>query len=261
MRPSYFDIHTHINLEAFSGRESEIIEESLQHGVWMINVGVDFGSSQKAIDLAEKHEEGVYATVGLHPIYATESDFDTEAFLGQALSSKVVAIGECGLDYFHVTDPQGVRRQREVFVSQIELANRLKKPLMLHIRSGPAGNAYADCLSLLKKHARVPGNSHFFSGTLDEAKAFLSLGFSLSFTGVVTFTSDYDELVQLPSLDMIMVETDAPYVAPLSVRGKENRPVYVKEVAQRVADIRVESKDEVISSLFNNSCRMFSVCS
>ncbi len=260
MKPSYFDVHSHVNLETFAEREKEVIKEALDSGVWMINVGVDLETSQKAIKLAEGHSEGVYATAGLHPIRASEVPFEEDRFFELASLPKVVAIGECGLDYFHVTDPLGMEKQRQTFVAQIEMANRINKPLMLHIRSGPAGNAYADSISLLKRYARVSGNSHFFSGSLDEAKTFLSMGFTLSFTGVVTFTSDYDELVRLPPIDMIMAETDAPYVAPLLMRGKENRPAYVKEVAEEIARIRVEPDQEVTSALFNNACRMFGVC-
>ncbi len=260
MKPSYFDVHTHVNLKNFIGKEDEVIKEALNAGVWMVNVGTDIETSRKAVALSEGYGKGVYATVGFHPIYIGKEKFEYETFFDTASSPEVVAVGECGLDYFHIRDPHLIKEQKEVFVSQIEIANRLKKPLMLHIRSGPAGNAYADSLELIKLYARVPGNSHFFSGTIDEAKEFLSLGFSLSFTGVVTFASDYDELVRLPPLEMVMAETDAPYVSPLSVRGKENRPVYVREVADRIADIRFEPNEDVIGALFENGCRLFNVC-
>ena len=258
MEPSYFDVHTHLNLDAFKGREDEEIKESLEAGVWMINAGADLETSLKAVELADSYESGVYATAGIHPGGKYGSEFNESDLMDLILSEKVVAVGECGLDYFHITDEEGVRKQREPFLRQIDMANRAKKPLMLHLRNGPGGNAYRDAISMLKE-ARFGGNAHFFSGSRDDAKELLSLGFTLSFTGVVTFTDSYDDLVRFPPLDMVMSETDAPYVAPLSVRGKENRPVYVKEIAQRIAEIRPEEDEMVLSALVENARRVFGV--
>lgn len=258
MNPSYFDVHTHLNLDTFKGRESDMVNESLKEGVWMINVGADLETSFKAVELANNYESGVYATTGIHPGGKYSSDFNEFDFMSLVLSECVVAVGECGLDYFHINDDEGIRKQKELFLHQIDMANRAEKPLMLHLRNGPGGNAYSDAVSILKDF-RFGGNAHFFSGSIFDAKELLSLGFTLSFTGVVTFTDGYDDLVRFPPLDMIMSETDAPYVAPLSVRGKENRPVYVKETAQRIAEIRPEENERVLSALVGNARRVFNV--
>lgn len=259
MLPSYFDIHSHINIDVFQGREKSVIEEALKEKIWMINVGIDIKTSKKAIDLSESYKEGVYATIGIHPLNISDTDFEEDRFLDLGFNSNVVAVGECGLDYLHDSDLDVLKKQRELLVKQIELANKIKKPLMLHVRNGKGGNAYADTISLLKEYSNVSGNLHFFSGTTEDAKQLLSLGFTLSFTGVVTFVSDYNDLVRYPPLDMIMSETDSPYVAPKSVRGKENKPLYIKEIAQKIAEIRPEKESQVISALSKNPMRFFNI--
>lgn len=258
MKPKYFDVHTHVNLKSFKKRESEIIKQSLKEDVWLINVGTDNETSLKAGLIAKKYIDGVYATVGFHPNNVLKKEMDIEDIFSLSTSDKVVAIGECGLDYFYTDDKKVISMQREVFDRQIEIANKTKKPLMLHIRDGSTVSAYVDAISMLKKRSLFGGNVHFFSGSLDNARDFLSLGFTLSFTGVVTFV-DYDALVRFPPLDMIMSETDAPYVAPASKRGEENRPVYVKEVAHKIAEIRPEPDGKVLEALVDNACRVFGI--
>ena len=164
---------------------------------------------------------------------------------------KVVGIGECGLDYYRL-DSDSIEKQKEAFIAQIELANEFNKPLMLHIRQ-----AYQDALAILKEHTKVKGNIHFFAGSLEEAKAFIELGFTLSFTGVITFTHDYDEVIKNIPLEMIMSETDAPYVAPVPYRGKRNEPVYVSEVVKRIAEIKNLPESEVAEAIISNARRVY----
>ncbi len=259
MKPKFFDVHTHVNLKPFKEREHEVVERSLEEGVWMINAGTDSETSLKAVLIAENYKEGVYATAGHHPNNVLKKEMDVEKIISVSSSEKVVAIGECGLDYFYTKDEDGIRLQKEVFDRQIEMANMIKKPLMLHLRDGSGGSAYSDAISMLKNRSLFGGNAHFFSGTIDNARELLSLGFTLSFTGVVTFTDSYDEVLCFPPLDMIMSETDAPYVAPASIRGEENQPIYVKEVAKRIAEIRTEPDEEVFEALVNNARRVFGV--
>jgi TatD DNase family protein len=148
-------------------------------------------------------------------------------------------------------------------VQQIELANALNKPLMLHIRSAPKGSgdgeAYRDALELVKSHARVLGDVHFFAGDWDIAKSWLDIGFTLSFTGVLTFTHDYDEVVKNTPLDMLLSETDAPYITPTPHRGKRNEPVYVVEVVKAIASIQGVSTDIVSDQLILNARRVFGI--
>ncbi len=265
----YYDCHTHVNFVAFKDDREETIKRAQEAEVGMIVVGTQFDTSSDAVKVAEEHED-VYAAIGLHPIHSTKSyhdekelgeggkeftsrgeEFDFAAYEKLGQSPKVVAVGECGLDYYRLEEDTK-KKQKETFVQQIELANRLNKPLMLHIR-----NAYEDSLALLKKHAKVKGDVHFFAGDWNIAKQFLDFGFTLSFTGVLTFARDYDETVRNAPLDMLLSETDAPYVTPKPYRGKRNEPAYVVEVVKAIAEIRGEPLEKVREQLATNARRVF----
>lgn len=294
MKPRFFDIHTHLQFEAFKDDKKEVAQRALDDGVWMIQVGTQKDTSLKAIELAENFNDGVYATVGLHPIHTDKSfhdkkelgpsfakategkggflsrgeEFDYEYYKKLAKNEKVVAIGECGLDYFRLSEDSKIK-QKDVFVSQIEFANEIGKPLMLHVRNalhrnGSEASAYSDAFDILKATAKVKGNMHFFAGGWEEAKKFLDIGFTLSFTGVITFTHDYDEVIKNSPLDMIMSETDAPYVAPTLHRGKRNEPAYVQDVVKRIVEIRLSSQgkedyEKVQEALVANAMRVFNI--
>jgi TatD DNase family protein len=275
----FVDAHTHLNLAAFTEDYTDVAKRAHEAGVAMITVGTMRTTSEIAVRMADElREQHVYATVGIHPVHANKSfhdtkelggegkaftskgeDFDYDVYKELAQHERVVAIGECGLDYYRVLEKEAYKKQVEVFEQQIALANELNKPLMLHIRSGEAGNAYQDALGILKRHAKVSGNSHFFAGSLEDAKGFWDMGYSTSFTGVLTFTSDYDELVKAVPKDLIHAETDAPYVAPKPHRGKRNEPVYVIEVVQRMAELRGVSEEEWAAQLWSNAQVMFGV--
>ncbi len=265
----YFDAHTHANFVAYNDDREATILRAQEAGVGMNIVGTQFDTSKEAVALAEKYDN-VYATIGLHPIHTSKSYhdekelgeggkeftsrgevFDMSAYEELAKSGKVIAIGECGLDYYRV-DKSTKDIQVEAFVQQIELANSLNKPLMLHIR-----NAYEDALEVIKAHAKVRGDVHFFAGDWSVAKKFLDIGFTLSFTGVITFTHDYDEVVKNAPLDMLLSETDAPYVSPVPHRGRRNEPAYVVEVVRKIAEIRGEDLEGVREQLFANAKRVF----
>jgi TatD DNase family protein len=172
-----------------------------------------------------------------------------------------VAIGECGLDYYRLEE-KTKKTQIEAFIQQIELANRLQKPLMLHIRDGKhAGgvSAYLDAIEILKAHGKVLGDTHFFAGDWSIAKKFLDIGFTLSFTGVVTFTHDYDEVIRNAPLDMLLSETDAPYVTPVPHRGKRNESAYIPEIVKAIAEIRGENFEKVSEQILANAKRVFGI--
>lgn len=267
----FFDAHTHINFAAYDEDRDAAIERAREAGVGMNVVGTQFDTSASALELARRHDD-VYATIGLHPIHTTKSYHDTEELgeEGKAFTSrgeifesaryeelgrdaKVIAIGECGLDYYRIDEStKGV--QMSAFIEQMELANKLGKPLMLHIR-----NAYDDALEVLKTHARVRGDVHFFAGDWTTAKKFLDLGFTLSFTGVITFARDYDEVIRNAPLDMLLSETDAPYVTPAPHRGKRNESSYVPLVVEKIAEIRQESPEHVAEVLMENARRVFGI--
>lgn len=267
----YFDAHTHVNFAAYNDDREATVARAYDAGVGMNIVGTQFDTSLSAVALAEAHE-GVYATVGLHPIHTTKSHhdeqelgeggkafvsrgevFDTARYEALCASPKTIAIGECGLDYYRV-DESTKDIQTEAFVAQIALANKYQKPLMLHVRQ-----AYDDALVILKAHAKVPGNAHFFAGSWEVAKRFLDMGYTLSFTGVLTFTHDYDEVVRNTPLDMLLSETDAPYVTPTPYRGKRNEPAYVTEVVRAIARIKGVEEDACARQLVENARRVFKI--
>ncbi len=280
MTPKYIDIHSHTNFKAFDEDRSEVIKRALENDTWVINVGTQIDTSRKAVEMTHEYPEGVYAIIGLHPIHTGASYhdvkelgeegkaftsrgevFDMDAYRELLKDPKVVGIGECGLDYYRCT-PETIAKQKEAFIKQIELANEFNKPLMLHIRNNPENtelNAYADSLKILKQHAKVKGDVHFFAGGVEIAKAFVDFGFTISFTGVLTFTHDYDEVVKAIPLDMIMSETDSPYITPVPDRGKRNEPVYVKEVVKKIAEIKGLSEEEVAQKLIQNAKRVFNI--
>ena len=188
-------------------------------------------------------------------------EFNADAYRELLKDPKVVAIGECGLDYYRCTE-ETIAKQKEAFIGQIKLANEFKKPLMLHIRNNPEDtthDAYLDSLELLKEHSEVKGDVHFFAGDLEIAKAFVDFGFTISFTGVLTFTRDYDEVVKAIPLEMIMTETDSPYITPVPYRGKRNEPMHVREVVKRIAEIKGLSEEETAKVLFANAKRVFGI--
>ncbi len=258
--PDFFDIHAHVHFDEYASDKDEVMRRALDAGVWMIQVGVDKETSASACELAQAYDKGVYASVGLHPVYTGPSYssevgevFDRETYKRLAQHPRVVAIGECGLDYFRA-DKAGADLQKKVFEEQIQLACELNKPLILHIRGE---GAYADAYEILKRYPKARGDVHFFAGTWQEAQWFLSIGFTLSFTGVITFARDYDEVVKNTPLEMLIAETDAPYVAPAPYRGKRNEPLYVREVVQKIAEIRGEDPEMVKKALCSNAFRVF----
>ena len=267
----YFDAHTHVNFVAYNDDREATIMRAKGAGVGMNVVGTQLDTSKAAVALAEKYDH-VYATIGLHPIHTSKSYhdvkelgdggkeftsrgevFDLAAYEKLGASKRVIAVGECGLDYFRLEE-NTKEVQKDAFIQQIELANKLEKPLMLHIR-----NAYDDALEVLKSHAKVKGDVHFFAGDWNIAKKFLDFGFTLSFTGVITFTHDYDEVVKNASLDMLLSETDAPYVTPAPHRGKRNESAYTPLIVQKIAEIRGEDFELVAAQLYANAERVFGI--
>ena len=251
----YIDIHGHMNFPEYEADREDVIARAQNAGVAMITVGTGIESSSRAVELARMHEN-MWATVGIHPTDTKESlQFPLLSRL--AHEPQVVAIGECGLDYFHSTlEHRAI--QMEVFEQHIALANEVSKPMMLHVRNGKENrSAYRDVLKLLKGRSKVRGNVHFFVGTKEEAKSFIDLGFTVSFTGVITFAKEYEELVKYIPLDSMLIETDCPYIAPLSVRGKRNEPLYVIEVAKKIAEIKNLSLEEVKTQLIKNTLDLF----
>ena len=279
MTPKLIDVHTHTHFAAYENDAREVIGRALKDNIWVVNVGTQRDTSVGAIKIAEEYDEGVYATIGLHPIHTTKSyhdnkelgggeaakaftsrgeEFDIDIYKKLALHEKVVAIGECGLDYYRL-DEATKEKQAKIFVEQINLANKVEKPLMIHCRA-----AFPDLIKILKANSgklktNNAGITHFFTGTLDDVRELKELGFYFSFGGVITFARDYDEAIKEIGLDRIVLETDAPYVAPEPFRGKRNEPIYVKYVAEKIAEILNEDLESVEKKTTENARQLLSI--
>lgn len=263
---SFIDVHSHLHDKAFDEDRNTLIAEMKAYGLGTITVGTDMKESKAAISLSEKHPH-IFATVGIHPADNVHEKFVPASFTKLAKHPKVVAIGECGLDYFRLQENIDAekKRQKELFIKQIEVAVKVGKPLMLHGRPSKGSmDAYEDMLDILesakKKHGeKLRGNAHFFVGDIDIATRFIDIGFTMSFSGVITFTKDYDDVVRFIPLEMIHAETDSPYATPVPFRGKRNNPMYVQEVAAKIAVLRELPFEEVRNQLLLNAKKMFHI--
>ncbi len=253
--PKYFDIHSHLNSSKYETDLGEVIARLKETDTYTIVIGTDLENSRKAVELAEKYE-GIYASIGIHPVDDPSVSFDAAAFEELVKSPRVVAIGECGMDFFSAQKEQDYDRQAQLFMDQIEFAVKHDKPLMIHGRN--AEKEIVEFLEPLKEQygEKLRGNVHFFAGTPEIAARFFKIGFTVSFTGVITFARDYDEVIRSAPLKMIHAETDAPYVAPVPYRGKRNEPVYVSEVYKKIAEIRGEDPELVRQALVENALSM-----
>ena len=259
----YFDAHCHVQFDAYDEDRDEVLMRMTEAEVGGLVVGVDLPSSKSAVALVQDRSD-LWASIGLHPNHAPEEPFDVDAFRILAKDPKVVAIGECGLDNYRPTDPEGAKaHQRSVFEQHVELALETDKPLMIHSRPTKGTmDAYQDLISILQSYSRVHGDKlrgdiHFFVGGVDEAKVLLELGFTLSFTAVLTFARDYDDVVRYAPLTSILSETDAPYIAPASRRGTRNDPLAARDVIAAIAGIRGEDEESVRATVLANAMRLF----
>lgn len=268
---TYIDTHGHINDKAFDVDRLEIIKDLKRLNIATMIVGTDFEMSQKAIVLANR-EEGRYAIIGQHPHDNHVEEFDYNQYLKWANNENVVAIGECGLDYFwpkEIGDESNERiekdRQKELFKKHIEIARIVDKPIVIHGRpSKEKMDSYLDILDIINSESSKQGNSirgvaHFFAGDIEVAKKFLDIGFNFSFTGVITFASSYNEIIKYIPKDRIMAETDSPYVAPMPHRGKRNEPKYVTLVYKAISNIYEEDFETVRIRLNDNAHKFFSI--
>lgn len=279
MNYSFFDVHSHLHDKAFDADRDEVIKEMKAKGVGTITVGTGLKESRAAVALADAYDH-IFATVGLHPCDNVLEEYDHDAMSELANHEKVVAIGECGLDYHYIetffekeVKEKGLHwnkdaeadRQKLLFEKQIELAVEKDLPLMLHGRpSKGTMNAYEDMLYILERAKEkygdmLRGNAHFFVGDIDIAERFVDLGFTVSFSGVITFANDYDDSVRFVPISMIHAETDSPYATPAPFRGQRNTPLMVQEIVARISVLRQEELEEVRAELLENARRMFGV--
>lgn len=258
----YLDIHCHLDSPDYDSDKGEVLVRMEEGGIGAITIGTDLERSKKAVEIAENNEN-IWATIGIHPGdvgHPIKGFFDEAEFEKLASHPKVVAIGECGLEYFHIAKEKTYELQKKLFIEQIEFAIKHSKPLMLHIRpTKGTQDAYEDAIYILKNYPEIRGNVHFFAGNTETAKKFLDLGFTFSFTGVITFTRDYDEVIKYLPQDFIIAETDAPWVAPVPHRGKRNEPLFVIEVVKKIAEITGENAESLNETMLRNAKRVFGI--
>lgn len=254
---SIFDTHTHLNVENFIGKEDEELALAKEMGVTAHNVvGFDKETIEGALALANKYPE-VYATIGWHPTEAGSYTKDIEeTIIANLENEKVIALGEIGLDYHWMEDPKEV--QIEVFKRQIQLSKDYNLPFVVHTR-----DALEDTYQVIKEVGVGPcgGIMHSYSGSLDMAQKFIELGMLISFSGVVTFkkATDIQEAAQAIPLDKMLVETDAPYLAPVPKRGRENHTAYTRYVVDKIAQLRGLTSEEVAAVTTANAKRIFNI--
>lgn len=286
----FIDTHAHLNFAAYDLDRQEVIKSLKKKNVAVINVGTQINTSIEAVQLADSNPD-MYAIIGLHPIHVNKSfhdkeeigpessgfesrgeEFNPERYKDLIIHPKVVGVGECGLDHFRINgDVEKFKnRQEKAFRAQIEFALQHDKPIMIHCR-----DAYPEVLKIIKEYKdgtgyegeyagiaqgdKLRGNIHFFAGTCDDARQFLDLGFTISFTGVITFAPFYKELVEFVPLEKMHAETDCPYVAPKPFRGNRNEPIHVIEVAKKIAEIKRESLENVATQLQFNAKKLWGI--
>ena len=251
LKDGLIDTHSHVDM--ISVDIDSIIREAREFGVEKIIIpSVDRNSFEKVIELSEKFEE-IYCALGIHPsevLKIKEEDYDLIKMISE--HKKVVAIGEIGLDYYW--DKSFIEEQKKAFIKQIEIAQILKLPILIHDRE-----AHFDCFEILKEVKDIPVVMHCFSGSLEFALQCIENGFYIAFGGVLTFKNSkkMKEIAKNIPMEYILLETDAPYLTPEPYRGKENHPAYVKFVAEQLALLRDISYDDVVRFTAKNAKRVF----
>lgn len=287
------DTHCHVHFNAYKKDGDEVIRRAFDNGVWMITVGTQKDTSAAAMATAEKYGTGIWAAIGLHPnhLFSTiideeetpafksrTEDFDPKYYRELAHSSKkVVAIGECGLDYYRIPENLDLNeikiKQHKVFREHIHLATELNLPLIVHVRDGSTlltAGAHEDVIMILGEEIRQGnlqkrGVIHCFSGTWEEAKHYFDLGFLISFTGAALFPPKkgqpdiLKEVIEKSPLDKIIVETDSPYLTPPPHRGKRNEPSYVRLIAEHLAKIKNLDFEEITRQTTKNATALFNL--
>jgi TatD DNase family protein len=272
------DTHAHVNFAAFKDDADEVIKRAAEAGIGVINVGTQYTTSEKAVVMAHNYDE-VWAAVGTHPVHLKEGsfeyadteeldtqeirtvgeEFDYDKYLSLARDDMVVAIGEIGLDYHHFEEGDDIaqlkKRQKEVLIEFIRLANEVGKPIIAHCWDG-----YPDLLEILTDNTvDKKGVIHSFNGGYKTAKKFIELGYKIGMNGIVTYSDAYHRLRKEIGLRDILVETDCPYLAPGLRKGERNEPILVREVAEKIAAVKDVSLQEVMDTTTINAVEVFNL--
>jgi TatD DNase family protein len=275
----YIDSHAHVNFSAFKDDGREVLERAHTNSVGVINVGSQWSTSERAVRLAESYGDNVWAVIGVHPLHlhkqkieyhdtaelpVTEiamagEDPDFAKYFELGKSAKVVAIGEVGLDYHHFEADDNIealtKKQKEVLLGFIEVANRLSKPIAIH-----CWDAYSDLLEILKTYpVKKAGVVHSFIGSYKTARKFIELGYKIGLNGVVTYSDSFDRLIKEIDLEQMLLETDCPYLTPGAGRGERNEPLGVIQVAEHIAKIKGLDLAEVAKVTTQNTRALFNL--
>ncbi len=267
--PFLIDTHTHVNFRAYKDDGREVIERTLKENVWLINIGAQYSTSRRAVQYAEKYKEGVYAAVGLHPSHIHKDnlkqdkgaweesreleEFDSAKYKELLENPKTVAMGEIGLEYGDEISQAAKTQQKKVLMEQLELAQRVGKPVIFHCRK-----AYNDLIELLSQF-QIKGVVHCFMGRWSQAERLIGMGFCLGFNGLITYARDYDKVIKNLPLEKILLETDAPYLTPVPHRGERNEPLYVKYVAEKISEIKGLKLEKVARQTTKNARELFGI--
>ncbi len=287
-----FDSHCHLQFKTYKDDFDQVLKRCEEKQMLFNVVGSQIDTSFRAVEMAQKYEN-IYASVGLHPVHlhetrvdeeeisfkSREEDFDYEKYKTLAQNKKVVAIGECGLELYHLPEnldkEKILQKQKEVFIKQYELARELDLPIIIHVR-----NAHEEMIALLKelnvsppfqggaRGGSIAGVVHCYTDNWEHAQQYLELGLYIGFTGVVTFPpkktdpkvqEDLLEVIKNTPLDKMLIETDSPYLAPQKYRGQRAEPWMVEEVAQKIAEIKEKKVEEIIKITTDNAKRLFKI--
>lgn len=251
-----FDSHAHYDDEAFDEDRDKVIEDLNNNGiVGVLDCGSSMEGSRTAVQLAEKYDF-IYAAVGIHPEFADKFDENTADEIRELSKfNKVRAIGEIGLDYYYDENPER-EIQRSAFIRQMQLAEELKLPVVIHDR-----DAHEDTLNIMKQFPSVMGVVHCFSGSVEFAKECLKLGYYIGFTGIVTFKNSKKaaEVAKVVPLDRILVETDCPYMAPEPYRGNRNRSEYIEYIIRKLSEIKGIDEQVLCNQTISNIKKLLSL--
>ena len=251
----FVDSHAHLDDEAFDEDREEVIKDILSGGNYFFNIGCDLKTSYSSYELSKKYDH-VYAVVGVHPHEAKYYTAETREALKELLTKdKVMAIGEIGLDYHYDLSPRDV--QREVFIDQINLAREMNVPIVIHTRE-----AMEETYEILEKHAKgMKVLLHCYTGSIEMARKYLKLGYKLALGGALTFKNAKNTVDVAKEVDLkdLLIETDSPYMTPVPYRGKRNDPRKVVLVAEKLAEIKGISTEEVLEATKKNAFEFFGV--
>jgi len=273
------DTHAHVNFSAFQDDADAVIKRSLDKDIFFINVGSQYSTSKRAVEYAQKYSNQLWAAVGVHPVHLRKGNFtyqdegellteeittigedvNFEKYRELGKNQEVVAIGEVGLDYHHFEEGDNEEelknKQKEILLGFIALANELEKPLIIH-----CWDAYDDLFEILKDNpVKKTGVIHSFVGGYKTANKFIELGYLIGLNGIITYGESYDRLMREIDIKNIVIETDCPYLTPLPKKGERNEPAHVAYVAQKIAEIKQISLEEVSEITTQNAKKIFDI--